>query len=168
MDRIRRTLVVAIVGMAILGFGLISTVEAVKPPPRGGYPDAVRIFPVSPNTIYESDASYFLIAWYYYVSPEWNDKELFPQPVEFQFWIGNNEVKLSRHAIGHGELDELFPPEELQYIEGPLFRWYAYFEPYTFDVGVYDTHAMWTFKDPNSPSDRQVFEGWGQLTVLSE
>jgi len=167
MNRIRRKLVVAIVGMAILGFGLISTVEAIKPPPPGGYPDAVRILPTGVHTIHESDASYFLIAWYYWVEPGYDETELFPQPLEFRLWIGNNEIKLSKHAFGHGELDEIFTPEELQHIVGPLFRWYAYFEPYTFDAGVYDTHVTFSCKNPESPREKIVLgHAWGLLTVL--
>lgn len=166
MNRIRRTLVVAIVGMAIVGFGLISTVEAVKPPPMGGYPDAVRVFPWTLTTIDASDASYFLIGWYYWVEPGYDETKLFPQPLEVRLWIGDNEIKLSRHSIGHGELDDLFTPEEMQHIVGPLFRWYAYFEPYTFDAGVYDTRITWTCKNPDYPRERLTFvDAWGLLEV---
>ncbi len=168
MNRIQRTLVVAIVGMAILGFGLISAVEAVKPPPPGGYPDAERIaYWEEVNVIDESDASYWLISWVYWAEPGYDETELFPQPLEVRLWIGDNEIKLSRHSYGHGELDDILSPDWLPYVVGPMFRWYAYFEPYTFDAGVYDTHWTLTCKNPESPRERLLLtDAWGLLIVL--
>lgn len=169
MSKILKTLVLAIVGMTILGLGFITSVEAVKPPPPDGFPDATRIFPGrEDNDIHESEASYIMNGWYYYVGPDWDDKEAYPQPIDFQAWIDGKEVKLSRNSIGNGNLaDTLIPPENVEYAVGPLFQWYAYFEPYTFDPGVYVTRALWTCKDPNSPSDRiEVLEVWGFLNVL--
>ena len=172
MNRIRRTLVVAIIGVVMLGFGLIAAVDAVKPPP---YEDAIRIHRFVPTTIHESDASFFWNGWVYMVEPGYDETELFPQPIRFQLWIGDYEIKLSRYAVGHGELEEtgLFEPWKLPYLVGPLRCWYAYFEPGYFDVGEYQTHIKWTCKDPDSPSNRIVIdypgvgplEFWGLLTV---
>lgn len=169
MNRVRRTLVVAIVGMAILGLGLITAVEAVKPPPPGGLPDAVRMWPGwDGNEIYESEASYFMPGWVYWVEEGWDETKLFPQPLDVHVWIEGVEIDLKRYAVGHGILDRTgaFWPEEFEYLKGPLFRWYAFFEPYYFNVGQYETHVKWSFKNPDSPSDRIYLEGWGSITVL--
>ncbi|MHA2140750.1 MAG: hypothetical protein ACXADC_13440 [Candidatus Thorarchaeota archaeon] len=172
MNRIRRTIVVAIIGMAILGFGFITAVEAVKPPPLGGYPDAERIWLWDYNVIEKSDASYVLGGWVYWVEPGYDETELFPQPIRIQMWITEDgsetetEIKLSRHAVGHGQLDEWgFLPEELPYLVGPMYRWYAYFPPGYFDVGEYQTHIRYTCKDPDNPRNRIVVVDpfWGPI-----
>ncbi len=189
MSRVRRPLVVAIIGLVMLGFGLITAVEAVKPPfmpPRfdgyPGYPDAYRIFPGwDGNEIYRSEASFVLHSWAYYVDPEEpvDETELFPQPIRVQVWIKSSggdwcEVKLSRNSWGNAAAVWGDP-----HFVGPNYRWYAYFEPYYFDAGVYETHVTYTCKDPDNPSQRMVcwntipgpdygtpLDFYGLLTVL--
>ncbi|MFX1415961.1 MAG: hypothetical protein ACFFC0_04065 [Promethearchaeota archaeon] len=162
MNRTRRALVAAIIGMAILGFGLITAVEAVKPPfmpPEylgyPGYPDAVRIWPGwDGNVIYESDASWVLSGWAYYVdeAEPVDERELFPPPITVQLFIRSSggdwcEIKLSRHAFGNAKsIDPHFV--------GPIHRWYAYFEPGYFDVGEYETNIQFTCKNPDNPKER--------------
>ncbi|MFW9944132.1 MAG: hypothetical protein ACFFB7_03975 [Candidatus Sifarchaeia archaeon] len=181
MNRVRRTLVVAIIGMAILGFGLITAVEAVKPPfmPPGyygypGYPDAVRIWPGwDENVIYESEASWVLSGWTYWIDETVDETELFPEPIRVHLWIGGQEIKLSRHAFGNAKAID-------PHFVGPVHRWYAYFEPYTFEPGVYETHIYYTCKDPDNPRERMLcwdtdpesptfgmnIDWYGWLTVL--
>jgi hypothetical protein len=156
--------VVAIIGVVMLGFGMIAAVDATKPPflppdydGYPGYPDAVRIFPGwDGNWIFESEACFILQGWVYYVdeAEPVDETELFPQPIRVQVWIrpaGSNgdwsEVKLSRNAVGKGHLIN-------PYFVGPVYLWYAYFEPGYFDVGEYETHLLYTCKDPNNPSER--------------
>ena len=127
MNRIRRTLVVAIIGLVILGFGLISAVEAGKPPPPGGYPDAERILLWDYNVIDRSDASYVLAGWVYWVEPGYDETELFPQPIRVQMWITEDgsetetEIKLSRHAVGNGQ-PTLVSPIEVRQGSYPLIK----------------------------------------------
>jgi hypothetical protein len=189
MSRKRKVLVVAIIGVVMLGFGMIAAVDAVKPPYMPptfegypGYPDAVRIRPgLVTNEIYKSDASFILQIWVYYVDPAEpvDERELFPQPIEVLVeyrLAGSNgdwfEVKLSRNSVGNGHLTN-------PYFVGPVYLWYAYFEPGYFDVGEYETHVKYTCKDPNNPSERMVcwdtapgpnygtpIDFYGSLTVL--
>ncbi|MHA2395276.1 MAG: hypothetical protein ACXAC0_01095 [Candidatus Thorarchaeota archaeon] len=162
MNRIRKTLVVAIIGVVMLGFGLIAAVDAVKPPfmppdfdPYPGYPDAVRIRPgLVGNWIYQSEASFIMQPWVYYVdeAEPVDERELFPQPIRVQVWIKSSsgdwcEIKLSRNAVGNGHLIN-------PYFVGPVYLWYAYFEPGYFAVGEYETHVQYTCKNPDNPSER--------------
>lgn len=171
MKRIQRVLVVTIISLVMLGCGMTTAVSAVKPPfmPPAyegypGYPDAAIIVPsfvidsnpYYPNRFYESDASFIIAGWVYYVDPlePVDERELFPQPIRIQVWIKSpggdwSEVKLSRYALGNAA--DIY--DDPHYV-GPILRWYAYFEPYTFDVGVYETHISYTCKDPDNPSQR--------------
>lgn len=185
MTRIRRVLVMAIIGVVMMGFGFISAVDADKPPfmPPDyyfvpGYPDASnvngRIFPgyvydplEGPWNIFEkSDVSFIMQGWVYWEI----ELDLFPQPIQVHVWIrpadaGEDawvEVKLSRMAVGHGNLQYVLPPEWLDVVVGPLYRWYAYFEPNYWDVGEYETHLQYTCKDPDNPSERMVV--WDTVT----
>jgi hypothetical protein len=184
MNRIRRALVVAIIGVVMLGFGLISAVDAEKPPfmPPDyyfvpGYPDAWngngRIFagyvydtlPSPPwprfNVFDHSVVSFIYTTWVY-----WEEElDLFPQPIKVlveirpegsgeDAWV---EVKLSRHSVGHANLEGFVPPEWLDgRLVGPLYQWYAYFEPDYWDPGEYETHVQYTCKDPNNPGERMI------------
>ncbi|MFW9909986.1 MAG: hypothetical protein ACFFEF_15570 [Candidatus Thorarchaeota archaeon] len=189
MKRIQKILVVAILSLVMLGCGLTTTVSAVKPPfmPPGfegypGHPDALRVFFAwDGNVIHSSDPTFILSGWAYYVdeAEPVDETELFPQPIRFQAWIKSSsgdwcEIKLSRHSIGNAAAIFGDP-----HFVGPLYRWYAYFEPYTFDAGVYETHVTYTCKDPNNPSERMVcwntlpgpdygrpLDYYGLLTVL--
>jgi hypothetical protein len=163
----RRTLVVAIIGVVMLGFGMIAAVDAVKPPwlppdfqGYPGYPDAVRLWPgLEGNWIYESEASFIVQGWGYYVdeAEPVDEKELFPQPIRVQVWIRPAdssdddwcEVELSRNAIGNGHIAN-------PHFVGPFYLWYAYFEPGYFAVGEYETHVLYTCKDPNNPRERMT------------
>jgi len=171
MRRIRRILLVAIVGMAILGLGFITAAEAVKPPPPDGFPDATPLFfGWDGNEIYESEASYVMTDWVYWVEEGYDETKIYPQPIDVHMWIDGVEIDLKRCAVGHGNLDSVgeIDPSWLPYLKGPLFRWFAYFEPYYFDVGQYETHIILSFKDSDSPSERIIFIDWyGLITVLS-
>lgn len=175
---------IAILGVLMMGFGFISAVDADKPPfmppdyyAVPGYPDANnangRIFPgyvydetEGPWNIFEqSDASFILQGWAYVVCDLYDETELFPQPIRFHVWIkpadsGDDawrEVELTRHAFGHGLLGE--PDDTLpsgSEFVGPAFRWYAYFEPFTWAPGVYETHMTYTCKNPNNPKDKEM------------
>lgn len=182
-------MVVVIIGLVMLGFGMITAVSAVKPPHMPpdyywypGYPDAAYIFlSADDNVIYKSEASFVMAGWVYYVDPAEpvDERELFPQPIRIQIWFkisGGDwcEIKLSRYAVGNAAAVYGDP----HYV-GPIFRWYAYFEPGYFDVGVYQTHIQYTCKDPNNPTERMVcwntepgsnyhdpLDWYGVLTVL--
>ena len=145
----------------MLGFGLITAAQAVKPPFQApnfegypGYPDAVRLFVgFEGNEIHQSDASYLVQFWTYYVdeAEPVDETELFPQPIRVQVSIRSEggewcEIELSRNAIGNGHLGEHWV--------GPVYIWYAYFEPGSFDVGFYETHLEYTCKNPDNPSGR--------------
>jgi len=157
--------------MAILGLGFITAVEAVKPPPPDGFPDATPLyFGWDLNEIYQSEASYVMTDWVYWVEEGYDETKIYPQPIDVHMWIDGVEIDLKRCAVGHGNLDSALPPEYLPYLtylKGPLFRWFAYFEPYYFDIGQYKTHLIVSFKDPDSPSDRIIYIDWyGLITVL--
>ena len=188
MKRIQKILVVAMLSLVMLGCGMTTAVSAVKPPflpptfeGYPGYPDAVRLFPILVgNEIYQSDASFFVQFWIYYVDPAEpvDETELFPQPVRVQAWIRSAggdwcEIDLMRNSIGNGHL-------AAPVYVGPAYLWYAYFEPYTFDVGVYETHILYTCKNPDKPNERMVcwntepgpnyhdpLDFYGTLTVLA-
>jgi len=160
MNKIRRPLVVAIIGLVMLGFGMITAVQAVKPPfiPPAfygypGYPAAVRIFASwDGNVMYESDASFVVSGWTYWVDETVDETELFPQPLRVQLFIKDSggdwcEIELSRNAYGAGHIQN---PNFV----GPAYLWYAYFEPGYFDAGVYETNIQFTCKDPDNPSER--------------
>ncbi|MFW9976176.1 MAG: hypothetical protein ACFFDQ_12970 [Candidatus Thorarchaeota archaeon] len=181
MNRKRKTLVVAIVGLVMLGCGLVTSVSAVKPPfhkprydPQPGYPDAVMIIPgfvYNPsypkpwcywNIMDRSDASFILVGWFNWVDEMVDERELFPQPIKIQVWIKSVdsdvwcEVKLSRTAVGNAHLEDWLRPEYLPYAYGPIRQWYAYFEPNHFAAGEYDSHILITCKDPDNPSERMT------------
>jgi hypothetical protein len=168
MNRVRRILVVAIVGMAILGLGFITAARADKPPKANGFPDATPLYVEwDGNEIHQSEASYLITGWVYWVEEGYDETKLYPHPIDAHLWIGDVEIDLQRYAVGHGNLDSLVPPEWLPYLKGPFFGWFAYFEPYYFDVGQYDIHTTLSFKNPDSPSgDRIYFDYWGLVTVL--
>ncbi|MFW9887737.1 MAG: hypothetical protein ACFFER_06110 [Candidatus Thorarchaeota archaeon] len=149
MNRMQRALMVAVVGMVILGFSLVTTVKAVQPPPRWGWPEGSEYGTRigwqrnAVTVISESEACYFLNGWRYWVEPGYDERELFPQPIKYHLFIGAEEIHLSRNTIGVGNLPENGPDE---YFVGPLFRWYQYFEPYHFRPGTYVIRFIITYK----------------------
>ena len=176
----------AILGVVIMGFGFISAVDADKPPfsPPDyyfvpGYPDASnvngRIFPgytydpdAGPWNIFEqSDVSFIFQGWVYWEV----ELDMFPQPIRVHVWVrpagsGDDawvEVKLSRNSIGHGNLEDWVPPDWLEFVAGPEYHWYAYFEPGYWDVGEYETHLQYTCKDPNNPKNKEMVV-WDTVT----
>ena len=189
MRRIQRLLVMAILGVVILGFGYISTADATKAPfmPPDyyfvpGYPDANnangRIYPgyvydtlPSPpyprfNVFDQSDVSFINQIWIYWEI----ELDLFPQPIKVDVrvrpagsgddaWV---DVKLSRHSIGCGNLEGVIPDSWLDIVSGPFYEWYAYFEPGYWEVGEYETHLQYTCKDPDNPSQRMIV--WDTVT----
>ena len=161
MNRIKKPLVVVIIGLIMLGFGMVTAVSAVKPPFRpptiSPYPDAVWIEPgLYDNVILQSDASFITKFWTYYVDPEEpvDETALFPQPIRCQVWIDGEEIKLSRSAIGNGHIPD-------PHYVSPVYIWYAYFEPGYFSVGEHQTHVTYTCKDPNNSAGRMVV--WNTL-----
>jgi hypothetical protein len=183
MRRIQRLLVIAILGVVMLGFGFISTADATKAPfmPPDyyfvpGYPDANnangRIFPgyvlgtlPSPpyplfNLIDRSQVSFIYQTWVYWII----ELDIFPQPIKVQVWVRESgagddawvELKLERHAVGCGHYEEWLYPSWWDIVSGPIYQWYAYFEPYYWDVGEYETHLLYTCKDPDNPGERMV------------
>lgn len=190
MSKIRRVLVMAIIGVVMMGFGFISAVDADKPPfmPPDyyfvpGYPDAWngngRIFtgyvydtlPSPPyprfNVFEQSVVSFILEGWVYWEI----ELDLFPQPIQVHVWVRPSgasddawdEVKLSKVARGHGNLEDWVPPEWLDgRLAGPMYHWYTYFEPGYWDVGEYETHVQYTCKDPDNPRQRMVV--WDTVT----
>jgi len=162
MKRKSQVLVLVILGLAMLGFNLIAAVDAVGPPP---YEDAMYIHHRYGATICESDASFVYVGWFYWVEEGYNEWELLPVPLKVEMEIGSMEIKLSRNAIGRGNMI----PWVEENSKGPLYLWYAYFEPYYFEPGTYTVRTTMTCKDPDSPSERivvYIFEP--TLTVLPE
>ncbi len=169
----------AIIGVVMMGFGFISAVDADKAPfmPPDyywvpGYPDASntngRIFAwytydplAGPWNIFEqSDVTFFYTTWVYWEI----ELDIFPQPIDVDLWIrpagsGDDawvEVKLSRHSVGHGNLEGVIPDDWLDIVAGPFYEWYVYFEPGYWDVGEYETHFQYTCKNPDNPSERMI------------
>ena len=190
MSRIRKVLMMAILGVVIMGFGFISTADATKAPfmppdyyfvpghPEANYANGC-IFPgyvygtlPSPpyplyNIFNQSEVSFIYQTWVY-----WRvELDLFPQPLQVQVWVrpadaGDDawvEIELERHSVGHGRLEGMVPDDWLDgRLVGPLFQWYAYFEPGYWDVGEYETRLLYTCKDPDNPSERMVI--WDTVT----
>ena len=82
MKRKSQVLVLAILGLTVLGFNLIAAVDAGKPPP---FEDAVQIAWWQDTTICESEASYYFIGWYWYIDEVDNEWEEFPVPIKVEY-----------------------------------------------------------------------------------
>ena len=170
--------------LVIMGCVMTTTVSAVQPPfrpPEFPWPSGEEINPgTNDNVIYQSDASFIVRFWTYYVdeTEPVDELELFPEPIRVQVWFQSPsgdvcEIKLSRSVIGNG-LNA--PPPFV----GPTYLWYVYFEPYHFEPGVYRTLVWYTCKNPDNPSERMTvwntepgpgygvpLRFFGSLTVLA-
>ncbi|MFW9805422.1 MAG: hypothetical protein ACFFFK_01675 [Candidatus Thorarchaeota archaeon] len=187
MSRLRRVLVMAILGVVMMGFGFISAADADKAPfmPPDYYfvpdhPEANnvngRIFPgyvydetAGPWNIFEqSDVSFIFQTWVYWIV----ELDIFPQPIQVHVWVREagagddawSEVKLSRHSAGCGNWEDWLDPSWLDpvIVSGPLYMWYAYFEPGYWNVGAYETHLQYTCKNPDNPRERMIV--WDTVT----
>ncbi len=185
MSRIRRVLVMAILGVVIMGFGFISAVDADKPPfmPPDyyfvpGHPESNNIngrifayYTYDPeagpwNIFDESAVSFFYTSWVYWEV----ELDIFPQPIQVHLWIREagagedawDDIKLDRHSVGHGNLEGVVPDEWLDIVAGPYYEWYVYFDPGYWEPGEYETHMQYTCKNPDNPSERMVV--WDTVT----
>ncbi|MHA1926229.1 MAG: hypothetical protein ACXABV_18920 [Candidatus Thorarchaeota archaeon] len=160
MKRKFQVVVLVILGLTVLGFNLIAAVSAGGGQvPNGTFIGAERILYFEDTTICESDASYYVIDWWwphYEGSYEWEE---FPVPVKMELYIGSMEIKLYRFAIGRGNLPPFIAEPSKQ---GPVYLWYAYFEPYYFESNEegYTVLTMQTCKNPDSPSERMLIDSF--------
>ncbi|MFX1441576.1 MAG: hypothetical protein ACFFFD_15135 [Promethearchaeota archaeon] len=153
MKRKSQVLVLVMLSLTVLGFNLIADVSAGGGQvPNGTFAGAERIFYSGETTICESDASYYVIDMLWFVD-DWDE---FPVPVDVELYIGSMEIKLYRFAIGRGNL----PPGWEDFLKGPAYLWYAYFEPYHFAPGEYTVCTIKTCKNPDSPSERKLIGSW--------
>lgn len=128
------------------------------------FPENCRIHPSWPdewNTMNEDQYAWFMIGWVY--TELELEENVLPQPIKVNLYIDGKSVHLNRVSIGAGNVDCGPPDPTYGDCVGPIFRWYAVFEPYYFAPGTYSFYFEFTsFKDPINSGPSPV----GTITVL--
>ncbi|MHA2337116.1 MAG: hypothetical protein ACXACX_07425 [Candidatus Hodarchaeales archaeon] len=115
------------------------------------FPETCRINPWWPdelNVMNEDQYAWFLSGWVYTEGEI--EQGVLPQPLKVNLYIDGESVHLNRYATGAGIFDCGPPDPELGDCVGPVFRWYAAFEPYYFEPGTHTFYVEYSsFKDPD-------------------